>query len=98
MRIVEMRVNAEVPNYGRLNAGKQYSLDDETADLLIRSRAGADIETAQLRVPENAAVRVGRPARRDPVAAQWSLKMSPADYLLRYPDGKHAVLARRIVE
>lgn len=38
-----------------------------------------------------------RPEDKSADAAEWSLKTEPAEYLERYPDGRHAELARQIL-
>ena len=40
----------------------------------------------------------GEPRETRGGGPQWPLKMNPTAYLARHPDGKHAVLARKLTE
>lgn len=68
----------------------------------MRRRLAEEAEREALPQPATAAeggdpVSTGPSATADTPPPAWPLKQPPAEYLERYPEGKHAALARKVV-
>lgn len=62
----------------------KFGLSEAKGRVVIGTKAAPAPENKMVAPPENK-------------AEGWTLKLGPAEYLERYPDGKHADLARRIL-
>ena len=88
--------------HGSFLGQREYSVPGEMPEALAEQlvaggyaeERGAETAT-QPKPPENAAERTEAPKRTLP---PWTMKVSPSEYLDRFPDGPNAALAKLHVE
>lgn len=90
MASMRMMKTASGPDYTYQEGHTYHGVDADRAASLMEAGACVMVQEG----PQTAVA--PEPATRETPA--WLLNMEPARYLDRYPDGKHADLAREIVE